>query len=680
MTPAIPTHQQELQEQARHLRNQLNRTARSHGDRAPSTPDYQLMLRQLQDMEKRHPHLVAPDSPTHRAGHPPSARLSSHIHTPPLPTPVALHTDRAALRWYLSQPSGTKLAPEVLAIPASTGVMVVLYYHHGILTTAATVGDGITGTDITDNARTILSIPLSVPDPHPPQFRVLGEILVTTQELERLNRSRIQRKLPPYSNAHNTALALLRTLDSRAVARTHLQFLAHDINEGSEHPHRYPQQTLNALRDLGFPVHPAPITCRSQEDIRDLPHRLTDSNPGVQTTTTTGVHLMTLRSHSQPAVWHFQTPACTTTLKGVEASVGRTGRITYTALLSPVVYAGLTLNRASFISETALTEGHILIGDTVEISRPSKYIPTVIQAIPSLRDGTETRFKVPTSCPACDSPLSPGHSAVLHCQNLSCPAQFAELLKHYASKKGMDIPHLGPHRCQELADRGIVTSLTDLYTLTRQQLLAMRNLGQPQADAVLQSIEDSKTRPLTTLLCALGIPNVGTQVATTLAGHYNSLERLATANQATLLGLPGIGDQTAHSIATWFRTERNRQTIQGLSRAGVNTRGAPASPGPGDDPEPKPDANTHPRFRDRTFVITSKLPTYSRVAAEAAVRSLGGTTRSTVSNLTSCLVTAQTAGRNLQKATDLGIEILTPEEFEDLLEAAQQRRKLEPYN
>ncbi len=642
-----------------------------------SDGEYDALMDELRALEAQFPELVTPDSPTQRVGGAPAEGFVKVAH----PAPI-LSLDKATryeelLAWEariskLLPPDAPPLSYTVE--PKLDGLTVVLHYEHGQFVLGATRGDGQVGEDVTANLRTVKSLPLRIPIsadvPTPPaHLMVRGEVLMLIADFEALNQRLSAAGEEVFANPRNAAAGSLRQLDPRITAQRPLRLYCYQIVEASGPVPETQWETLAYLRALGFPV-PQEVSlhtsiasvaeaCEAAAAQRDRFPYETDGMVVKVNHLPTQAALGVVGGRPRGAVaYKFPPREATTLLHDVEFSVGRTGAITPTAVLEPVVLAGVTVSRASLHNFDFIRERDIRRGDRVVVRRAGDVIPYVVGPVLALRTGAETPITPPLTCPACGEPVAHEEDEVgYYCVNTLCPAQRTQRLLYFATQ--LDIVGLGDRTAELLVERGLITDPADLYSLTREQLLTLEGFADKKAQALLDAIANSKTRPLLRVLAALGIRRVGVTIAEILLQHFASLEDLAQADEARLASIEGIGPFTARSIVEWFAHPQNRHFVDKLRRAGVQLGRAP-----------QPDrGQTAAPLAGLTFVITGTLSQPREVVA-ARLEALGAKVTGSVSAKTSYLIVGvDPGGTKFNRAQQLGVPMLSEAELEALIAA-----------
>jgi DNA ligase (NAD+) len=635
-----------------------------------SDAEYDRLLRELEELEARHPEWITPDSPTQRVGAEPADKFNTVPHSLPMLSLENGFTleevkefDRRLKRFLKDEGE-----IEYTAEPKMDGLAIELVYERGVLIQASTRGDGLVGEEITRNVRTIRSVPLRLLDtnlPPPDRLEVRGEAYIKIKDFKEFNRKREEAGESPFANPRNAAAGSLRQLDPNITAQRPLHFFAYGIGrvEGREFSTQW--EVLTTLPQWGLPVNPLIRRCSGIEaclkycqEMEALRHSLPYEIDGV----VIKVNDLTLqerlgiksRSPRWALAFKFQPNQETTQVLNIEVQVGRTGVLTPVAHLKPVLVGGVEVSRATLHNQDELERKDIRIGDTVIVQRAGEVIPEVVKVVTSLRTGKERKFSMPDKCPVCASPVVrlPGEAAH-RCTNPNCPAQIKEAIRHFASKGAMDIEGLGEKLIDQLVDKGLIRDYGDLYYLKREDLIPLERMAEKSADNLIQAIERSKKPPLNRFLYALGIRHVGEHLAALLAQHFGSLKVLMEVSEGELLAIREIGPQVARSIRTFFDNPRNREVIEKILSAGVKLQEGKA-------------AGKRP-LAGKTFVLTGRLSAMSRDQAKKKIEELGGKAAAQVSSKVDYLVVGEEPGSKLDRARELNIPILDEKEFLELL-------------
>ena len=667
----------DVRKQIEELRQQINyHNYLYHTLDSPIISDYEFdqLMNKLKELEAAHPELITPDSPTQRTGGAPLDKFRKVQHPVPVLSLANGFGRQDILDWYeriLKIDPAVANANYVLE-PKLDGLTVVLHYENGLFVLGATRGDGFVGEDITENLKTIPSIPLRVPirgDIKPPeQLVVRGEAIIFKKDFERLNAELAQRGEKTYLNPRNTAAGSLRQLDPKITAQRPLKIYLYQILISSDTPPATQRETLEYLEALGFPVNPlrwyaknieeAINICEQQATAR---HEWPYDADGVVikiNDLALAQRLGYVGKDPRGAIaFKYPGTEVETTLLDIQVNVGRTGVLTPLAILKPVNIGGVIVKQATLHNFDFIREKDIRIGDQVLVKRAGEVIPYILGPLPEKRAGNEKHFQMPTSCPYCGSKIQkePGEVAY-YCVNSSCPAQLARNIENFASRGAMDINGLGPQIIAQLIDAGLIHSAADLYTLKKEDLLKLEKFGEKKAENLLQAIQASKQQPLERLIIGLGIHGVGEVAARKLASTFHSLDNLSQADVSQLEQLEGIGPNIAQSIVGWFQQPHNRELLEKLKQNGV----WPVEAEESEQLKRKPLAGL-------TFVITGTLPTLTREEATRLIEENGGKVTDSVSRKTSYLVLGAEPGSKYIKAVELGVPILDENQLKELI-------------
>ncbi len=629
-----------------------------------SDSEYDALMRELRELEAQHPELITPTSPTQRVGAAPLEAFGVVEHPLPLLSLANAFSTEELMAWYkritgLAEGEHIDFVCEI----KMDGLAVALTYIDGVLATGATRGDGFRGEDITQNLKTIRSIPLSVPRDAPPHFEVRGEVFLSKEGFRRLNEERAKQGLPLFANPRNAGAGSVRQLDSSITAQRPLDIYIYALGwaEGKAMPPTH-WETLEYLRSLGFKINPYNVHCQSIEDAEEY-HRTWQQKRESLPYETDGI-VVKVNSLALPqrlgvvgreprwaVAYKFPPTQATTRLLDIGINVGRTGTLNPYAILEPVHVGGVTLRRVALHNEDDIHRKDIRIGDMVLVQRAGDVIPEVVGPIASRRTGEEKAFSMPSRCPVCQAEvIQPEGEAMHRCTNAACPAQALERLKHFVSRSAMDIAGIGEKLCTALFDNGLVRNIAEFYDLKLEQLASLERMGEKSASKVLRSIEESKNRSLARVIFALGILHVGAETAELLVRHFPSIDRLAGATKEELLTVPAIGPRIAESILIFFRQSGNQEIIRKLKEAGVKLE------------ETRAELKAPP-LSGQEFVLTGRLEGLTRQAAEAKIKELGGKVSSSVTQSTAYVVVGSDAGSKLDRARALGTRLVTEEEF-----------------
>ena len=642
-----------------------------------SDAEYDELMKELKQLEAEHPALVTPDSPTQRIGAPPVEAFGVVEHRDPLLSLANAFSYEELAAWHkrVTNLLGRRQF-DIVCEPKIDGLAVALTYVDGLLVTGATRGDGYRGENITQNLKTIRSIPLSVSKEAPPRFEVRGEVYLPRAGFKRLNEERAKEELPLFANPRNAAAGSVRQFDSGITARRPLDIFVYGLGwaEGKAVPDNH-WEIMQCLKSLGFKMNPHIALCHSLNEVEKYHQNWAETREKVPYEAdgiVAKVNSIALQeelgtvAHEPRWAIAYKFPAVqgTTKLLDIGINVGRTGSLNPYAVLEPVQVGGVTISSAALHNEEDIHRKDIRIGDWVVVQRAGEVIPEIVEPIVSRRTGKEKVFHMPGRCPVCGSEvIKPEGEAMHRCTNAACPSQALERIKHFVSRGAMDMDGVGEKLCQALFEAGLINDAADLYYLTKEQLLGLERMADKSASNVLNSIEKSKNRPLARVIFALGITHVGDQYAELLAEHFPSIDDLAKASEEDLSTIPSIGPKIAEGIVTFFRQEGNRQIIEKLRQAGVRLQ---REKGREARAEELPLAGLE-------FVLTGKLESFSRPEAEAKIKALGGKASSDVTRKTSYVVVGTDPGSKLAKAEKLGIKTLTEAEFLELLGKAEDK-------
>lgn len=631
--------------------------------------EYDRLFDELTQLEAKFPELKRPDSPTQRVGAPPATAFRSVRRAVPMLslnkaiTPEEFFDFRRRVEEILT---GDPQTIEYLTEPKLDGLAVELIYEKGILTLGLTRGDGTTGEDVTANLRTVKNIPLSLRDKKIRLLEVRGEIILGKSDFARLNREREQKGEELYANPRNTAAGSVRQLDPTITASRPLRFYAHGVGriKGAELGTQW--ELLRQLTQLGFEVTPEAQLCYFAEQVIERYNLLNEKRPalefdidGMVVKVNSFRQQQKLGELSRSPRWaiamKFPPQQEETIVEEIIVQVGRTGTLTPVAQLKPVRVGGVEVRRATLHNYDEVMRKDIRIGDRVIIQRAGDVIPEVVKPLTAKRTGKEKQFAMPKKCPECASEVVRIEGeAAYRCPNLSCPAQVAERIIHFASKGGVDIDGLGPKLIEQMLQSKLIHDFADLYYLKLEQVAGLERMAEKSGANLLAAIEKSKGADLSHLIAALGISNVGEHVARLLAVNFGSVERVGKATAEELSSVEGIGPIVAESIVDFFANRNNQQVLEKLEEAWKAFPTYQIGAGP------KPLAG-------KTFVITGGLEHYSRDQAKKLLIELGAKVASSVSKKTDYVVVGADPGSKYQDALRLGIAILTEPEFQKLI-------------
>jgi len=635
--------------------------------------EYDQLFQQLLKLEELHPELVTPDSPTQRVGGSPLGEFKTVRHTHPMLSLENAFNETELLEFEerLQRFFKSPIPLSYMAEPKLDGLAVELVYEKGLLVIGSTRGDGRTGEEITQNLKTIRSIPLRLSAPEelqvPESIEVRGEAYLTLEGFRTLNEQRLAANETVFANPRNAAAGSLRQLDSRVTAQRPLDFFAYGISETGQVPCSNQKELLDYLQKLGFKINPLTKFCSDISQVIDHFSYL----QGIRATLPYDIDGMVVKvnsfdlqrrlgSKARSPRWaiaaKFAATQATTILQKVEFQVGRTGAITPVAILEPVNVGGVMVSRATLHNEGEIKRKELKIGDHVLVQRAGDVIPEIVKSVIEQRTGREKPIQIPDNCPVCQHRLvQPEGEAITRCPNSHCPAQRLRLLIHYTSKAGMDIEGLGKKAMEQLFNEKLVKDIPDIYGLQVTDLVVLDGWGEKSARNVIIAIEASRVTTLARLIGALGIRYVGEEVAGLLDEHYGgALTQLMQAGEEDLLDIEGIGPQTAQSIREYFHDPGVKSMISRLMDFGFTITSTRKS-------------SAETPFSGYVFLFTGSLETMSRDEAKVRVKERGGKVASQTSKKVTHVVAGNKPGSKLKKAKELGLTIVSEKDFEKLL-------------
>ncbi len=677
---AVMTGTRSIPAEARERHAQLKAEIERHNqlyyvEAAPEISDraFDQLMSELEALEAEHPDLVSPDSPTQRVGGEPVEGFETVEHAVPMLSidntynPEELRAFDGRVRRGL--PPGE--TPKYVAELKFDGVAISLQYRDGVFVRAATRGDGTRGDDVTANARTIRSVPLRLLDSPPPLLEARGEVLMRRSELQRINAEREARDEPPLANPRNTTAGTLKLLDPREAAKRRLDIVTYDVAavEGAAPGSHW--RTLEALRECGLPTSGHAEWCEDIEEVLAVCAKweqkraeLDFETDGMVVKVDAAEHRRHLGATSKAPRWaiayKFPAQVGRTKLLNIGVQVGKSGALTPVAEMEPVPLAGTIVRRATLHNFEELDRKDVRVGDTIEVQKAGDIIPQVLRPVLELRPPDAQPHALPTACPVCGGEVRKDPEGVfIRCLNVACPAQLKERLEHFASRGAMDIEGMGPALIEQLVDKELVTDIAGVYTLDTKALESLERMGKKSAANLLAALEASKSQPLRRLLFGLGIRHVGSHVARLLASRYGDLDALMAAPAAELAEIHEIGGALAQSVVDFFADPRNRALIEKLRAHGLNFSEPGAGPSDGPD-----DGDGAQPLAGKTFVVTGALQRHTRDEIHERIKALGGRASGSVSGKTDYLVAGENAGSKRAKAEELGVTILTEDEFE----------------
>ena len=632
--------------------------------------EYDALFKELQGLEQSYPELALPDSPTKRVGGRPLAKFSQVRHTMPMLSlengfneeDIRDFDDR--VKRFLGLAGDTQIS--YMCEPKMDGVAVELVYQWGLFAIGSTRGDGLVGEDVTENLKTIKDIPLRLRMDDPPELlTVRGEVYLPLAPFRKFNKEREEEGLPVFANPRNAAAGSLRQLDSRITAKRPLSIFCYAQGETLGISFASQSDFLAKIPAWGLPVNELVQVVSGGDavlsyyaDMMEKRDELPYEIDGVVVKVDPYAMQRDLGEKSRSPRWalalKFPPRQATTVVEDIVPQVGRTGVITPVAHLTPVNVSGVMVSRATLHNWEEMQRKDIRKGDTVVVERAGDVIPAVVRVITEQRQGTETALAIPETCPECGGEIVriPGEVAV-RCVGLACPAQVRESLKHFASRRAMDIDGLGEKFIEQMLSLQLVKDVADIYTLTREDFMQFERMGEKLSENLLHAIESSKSRDLSRFIFALGIRNVGEHTAKLLANAFGSVQNLAQASEEELTSIREVGPQVAESISDFFKNQENQRIIERLLSAGVQPS--------------VEEKRVGGRFTGKTFVFTGTLTRFTRDDAKKIVELEGGHAAGSVSKKTDYVVAGTEAGSKLDKAVQLGVRVLTEDEFLELV-------------
>jgi len=633
-----------------------------------SDAQYDRMMRELEKLEEENPDLRSPNSPTQRVGAPPLEAFEIVRHTLPMLSLSNAFDENEARDFdkRVKRFLGSTDKIVYVAEPKLDGLAVELVYERGFLTIGSTRGDGVNGENITQNLRTIKTIPLQLirkEIPAPDRLEVRGEVIIRIDKFKELNRKREEAGEPPFANPRNAAAGSVRQLDSKITRQRPLEIYCYGVGEVIGKNFKTHWEILQTFPKWGLRTNPHIRRCQSIDEVLDYYHEMNERRENLPyeidgiVIKVDRLDLQTRlgeisRSPRWALAFKFAPKQETTKILDIVVQVGRTGALTPVAVMEPVRLGGVEVSRATLHNQDEIDRLDVKVGDTVLIQRAGDVIPEVVQVITSKRKGTEKAFRMPSKCPVCGAEVVK-EEVIYRCIGLDCPAQLKGRIKHFASKRAMDIDGLGVKLIDQLVDKGLVKDVADLYYIKKDELIALERMADKSAQNIIDAIEKSKTKPLGKFLFALGILHVGETTAEDLANHFPRLDDFFHLSEEDLMEVEGIGPEVSASVVQFFKDKKNRESIERLKKAGVKLI------------ESK--GKEKGKLAGKTFVFTGTLKSYGRDEARNLVESLGGTTASSVSKKVDFVVVGEDPGSKLDKARDLGIKTLTEEQFKKMI-------------
>lgn len=630
---------------------------------AISDYEYDQLMQQLKAMEAEHPELITPDSPTQRVGGVALSQFEPVVHQVPLESLTDVFSYDELFAFGDRMDSMIAGAHDYSVEPKVDGLSMSLEYENGIFVRGATRGDGITGENVTENLRTVRSLPLRIENA-PERLIVRGEVYMSKAVFEELNTQREINGEQLLANPRNAAAGSMRQLDPKVAASRKLDIIFFNMQFSSEHKYTTHTETLDAMRDMGFPV----IPYMHYDNIHDcveriewlgenrgeLPYEMDGAVIKINSLAQREALGSTAKAPRWAVAFKYPPERKESCVRDIVIQVGRTGVLTPKVIVDPIRLAGTTVSAATLHNQDNIDRLDLRIGDTVVLQKAGEIIPEVLSVNKGKRPEGTVPFLMPSVCPECGSPvIRDEDGAALRCTSPECPAQRLRNIAHFASREAMDIEGLGISVCESLINSGLVNSAADLYYLEPQSVAGLDRMGKKSAENLISAIEKSKEAGLARLVCAFGIRQVGQKAAKVLAAHFADLDSLIAADEDMLTGIPDIGAITASFITEWFANPQSMHLVGRLRDAGVSFASK----------EERKDN----RFAGMTFVLTGTLQHYTRDEAAAIIESYGGKASSSVSKKTSFVLAGENAGSKLTKAEGLGIRIISEQEFDNMI-------------
>ncbi|HXE91564.1 MAG TPA: NAD-dependent DNA ligase LigA [Terriglobales bacterium] len=639
-----------------------------------SDAEFDRLVLELKRLEAEHPELVTPDSPTQRVGGKPAEGFRKVEHSRPMLSLDNAYSEEELADWErrVHELTGRKEVAYVCELKLD-GMSLALTYEDGQLVRGVTRGDGTVGEDVTTNVRTIRSVPLSVPVATrkkaglPADFEVRGEVIMPLAAFRKMNEERERQGLSQFANPRNAAAGTIRTLEPNIVAQRRLDFFAYFLLVKGRYYFERHSEALEALKTAGFKVNRHYTVAKNlaevlrfirewEEKREKLPHEIDGVVIKVDSTALQDELGYTGRAPRWAIAYKYAARAGTTRVEDIIVQVGRTGKLTPVAVLTPVPIGGTTVSRATLHNMDEIERLGLKIGDFVEVERGGDVIPKVTRVVEDKQHPRgHKKFHMPSECPVCHGHVVRDEGEVDHrCVNANCPAKLKETIRHFAARPVMNIEGMGEALVDQLCDRGLVKSVADIYDLTKDQLVALERMGEKSAQNLLDEIEASKKLPLERVIYGLGIRFVGERTAQLLAEHFGSLDALMDASKEELQQVAEVGPRVSESIRSFFDERRNRELVERLRKAGLTFEAKKRKRGT--------------KLAGKTFVLTGTLAHYSRDEARRMIEDAGGKVTGSVSKKTDYVVAGADPGSKLDRARELGVKVIGEKEMEKLVE------------
>ena len=629
--------------------------------------EYDMLMKELKGIEAKFPKLIRKDSPTQKVGASLKKGFEKVTHEVPLQSLQDVFSfeevrDFDERMKKIAEENNTEL--EYVVETKIDGLSAALEYKNGVFVKGATRGNGTVGEDVTENLKTVKSIPKKLSEPI--DIIVRGEVFIGKEQFEKLNENRLMDEEEQFANARNAAAGSLRQLDSKITATRPLDIYIFNVQKSETKEFTTHSESLDYLSSIGFNVNPIRILCKNIEEVILAINKIGEDRENISfgiDGAVVKVNNLKLReiigtTYKTPkwaVAYKYPPERKETKLKEIAFQVGRTGAITPLAILEPVVVAGSKISKTTLHNEDYIKERDIRIGDTVVIQKAGDVIPEVIEVVKKKRTGEEKEFKMPNICPVCGAQaVREEGEAIWHCIGIECPAKLTRGIIHFVSKDAMDINGLGENLVEEFINRGLIKNITNIYDLTFEDIASLKKNGKKFAQNLIDAIEKSKSNDLYRLINALGIRHVGVKLAKSLAKWYKNMDSLMNASVESLAMKEDVGLITAQSIYEFFKQDQTIDLINKLKEHKLNMNY-------------KDENIKDARFEGKTFVLTGTLENYSREQASEIIEKFGGRTSGTVSKKTNYVLAGEEAGSKLKKAEELGITILTETEFNEMI-------------
>lgn len=657
----------DAQKEITKLRREIEKYARLYyvyDSPAISDYEYDRLMQRLKALEEQNPQLITPDSPTQRVGGEALSQFEPVTHQVPLESLTDVFSFDELFSFGDRMDALIAGAHDYTVEPKVDGLSMSLEYENGVFVRGATRGDGITGENVTENLRTVRSLPLRI-DGAPERLVVRGEVYMSKAVFQQLNEQREINGEPLLANPRNAAAGSMRQLDPKVAASRKLDIICFNMQYSSDGEYATHAQTLDAMRDMGFPVIPYERFDNIQDCVKriewlgenrgELPYDMDGAVIKINSLVQREALGSTAKAPRWAVAFKYPPEKKESRVLDVVVQVGRTGVLTPKVIVEPIRLAGTTVSAATLHNQDNIDRLDLRIGDTVLLQKAGEIIPEVLSVNKAKRPEGTVPFVMPDICPECGSPVVRDEDgAALRCTSPECPAQRLRNIAHFASREAMDIEGLGISVCESLINSGLVNSAADLYYLEPQSIAALDRMGKKSAENLINAIEKSKQAGLARLICGFGIRQVGQKAAKVLAANFETLDNLIAADEAALTAIPDIGAVTALFITEWFNNPQSMHLIGRLRDAGVSFASN----------EEKKDN----RFAGMTFVLTGTLESFTRDEASAIIESYGGKASGSVSKKTSFVLAGENAGSKLTKAESLGIKIISEKEFADMIQ------------